>query len=66
MLFDSARTPRDGGTGLGLAIAFRVLEAHCGHVAIESQLGRGARFRVSFPRADVQSASTADHLIQRS
>jgi signal transduction histidine kinase len=60
----TARTPRDGGTGLGLAIALRLLEAHGGLVNIESQLGQGARFRIAFPRADMECASTADRLVE--
>jgi heavy metal sensor kinase len=51
---DRARTPRDGGTGLGLAIARGLVEAHHGHVTLESDLGRGAQFRVAFPRADIE------------
>jgi signal transduction histidine kinase len=49
---DIARTPRDG-TGLGLAIAKRLIDAHCGTITVESELGQGARFIVRFPRADV-------------
>ena len=55
---DRARTPRDGGTGLGLAIARGLVEAHHGSVMLESELGQGARFRVVFPRADMESVST--------
>jgi heavy metal sensor kinase len=50
---DTARTPSHGGTGLGLAIARRMIEAHGGTVSVESEFGRGARFTVRFPRADV-------------
>jgi signal transduction histidine kinase len=50
---DTVRTPGDGGTGLGLAIAAGLLKAHRGRVTVESELGRGARFRVAFPRADL-------------
>ena len=56
---DTARTPRDGGTGLGLAIARRLIEAHGGTVAVESELGQGTRFVVCFPRADVLIGTSA-------
>jgi signal transduction histidine kinase len=56
---DTARTPRDGGTGLGLAIARRLIEAHRGTVAVESELGQGTRFIVRFPRADILIATPA-------
>jgi heavy metal sensor kinase len=54
---DTARTPRDGGAGLGLAIARGALKAHQATVSVESQLGHGACFRVSFPRADLKASS---------
>lgn len=37
------------GTGLGLAIVHSVVAAHGGTVAVESRLGAGARFDLSFP-----------------
>jgi PAS domain S-box-containing protein len=37
------------GTGLGLFIVKTVVEAHGGHVGVESQLGVGACFRVILP-----------------
>jgi signal transduction histidine kinase len=35
--------------GLGLTIAKRVVEAHGGAIAIESELGKGTLVRVSLP-----------------
>jgi signal transduction histidine kinase len=50
---DEARSPRDGGYGLGLSIAKSLIEFHGGTAHVESEIGRGASFRVSFLRADL-------------
>jgi signal transduction histidine kinase len=46
---DRARSRETGGTGLGLAIVKHVAENHGGHVAVESELGRGSAFTVRLP-----------------
>lgn len=61
-IFDRFYRSRDAarptsGTGLGLTIARRIVEAHGGHIAVESRPGAGARFIVHLPLAGV-SAST--------
>lgn len=45
---DSARTPGDGSSGLGLAIAKSLLDLHGGTIRVESELGIGSSFEVSF------------------
>ncbi len=40
------------GTGLGLAIVARIAARHGGQIHIESALGAGTTFQVSFPTAD--------------
>jgi signal transduction histidine kinase len=38
------------GVGLGLAVARRIIEAHGGHIEVQSQLGAGTTFRFTLPR----------------
>ena len=47
--FEPFRTTKPGGTGLGLATAKRVVEAHGGTIAVESEVGRGSKFAVTLP-----------------
>lgn len=46
---DRARRAYRGGSGLGLSIVRWIVEAHQGHVRVESKLGSGSRFYVSLP-----------------
>jgi two-component system phosphate regulon sensor histidine kinase PhoR len=48
---DKARSREAGGTGLGLAIVKHIVQVHAGRVRVESELGHGATFFFSLPRA---------------
>jgi two-component system, OmpR family, sensor kinase len=48
---DQTRARQTGGTGLGLAIVSALVSAHGGTVAVDTEPGRGATFRVSLPLA---------------
>jgi signal transduction histidine kinase len=46
---EGGSTRRFGGTGLGLNIVKRIMEAHGGHIWVESELNHGSTFRFVLP-----------------
>jgi len=46
---DSSRTRETGGSGIGLAIVHEAVQELGGSVTVESEVGRGSAFRVTFP-----------------
>ncbi len=49
---------KTAGEGLGLSIVKRIMDRHNGEVWVDSQLGRGASFYISFPNSDIKINTT--------
>jgi len=48
-------TKGGGGTGLGLLTTRKIVQEHGGKIIVDSQKGKGARFRMEFPRARLKA-----------
>ena len=62
---DAARSRETGGTGLGLSIVREIAQRWGGTVSVDSTLGEGARFMLSFPEVPADTArppEPPDHL----
>jgi two-component system phosphate regulon sensor histidine kinase PhoR len=54
---DGSRSRETGGTGLGLSIVKHVVQRHGGDLLIDSEVGKGSRFRLALPASRVRPAS---------
>ncbi len=54
-MFEPFHTTKPKGTGLGLAITHKILEAHSAKIFVESQLGLGSQFVISFPAKSIEN-----------
>jgi anti-sigma regulatory factor (Ser/Thr protein kinase) len=54
-VFEQYYSTKEKGTGLGLAIVKHNIELYAGKVRVESELGKGARFILTFPAKTVMN-----------
>jgi len=57
-IFEPFFTTKEGGTGLGLFITHEIIQRHQGRVEVESEVGRGATFRVWLPVTRTEMTDT--------
>lgn len=50
---------RGEGTGLGLSVSKGIIEAHHGHISVQTELGKGATFVLELPGAGEAAAAAA-------
>ena len=57
-LFEPFYTTKEQGkgTGLGLSTVYGIIRHHGGYIGVESQEGKGARFRILLPALPAESA----------
>ena len=56
-IFDPYFTTKSDGSGLGLATVYAIVKKHHGYIEVESEVGRGTRFRMWLPATRTATAS---------
>ncbi|MGH9377712.1 MAG: ATP-binding protein [Terriglobia bacterium] len=58
-IFSLFYTTKPGGSGIGLAMAYRIIQLHEGSIHFLTEVNQGTTFRISFPLAPPQPASSS-------
>jgi hypothetical protein len=66
-IYDPFFTTKKGGrsgTGLGLSITYGIVQEHSGHIGVQSEVGKGTRFRIELPA--LESGAVSARVVQGS
>lgn len=58
-IFQPFYTTKKDGTGLGLSISYGIIKEHGGEIYVESEIGRGSKFRIFLPLRTLTDNSEA-------
>ena len=61
---DKSHSRHIPGTGLGLAIAKEIIRIHKAKVQVQSEVGKGTTFMITFPPAKVKSKMGKEHVAE--
>ena len=56
-VFDPYFTTKHQGSGLGLTMTYTTIHAHDGHIAVDSEMGKGTTFRIYMPASHEEPVS---------
>ena len=51
-IFDPYFTTKSEGSGLGLTMSYTIIKRHDGHIAVESEVGKGTTFQIYLPATE--------------
>jgi CheY-like chemotaxis protein len=59
-VFDPYFTTKRQGSGLGLTMTYSTIHAHDGHIAVESEMGKGTTFHIYIPASNEELVESQD------
>jgi two-component system cell cycle sensor histidine kinase/response regulator CckA len=59
-VFDPYFTTKHKGSGLGLTMTYTTIHAHDGHIALDSEMGKGTTFRIYMPASGEDLVESED------
>jgi len=59
-VFDPYFTTKHRGSGLGLTMTYTTIHAHDGHIAVDSEMGKGTTFRIYMPASYEELVESED------
>ncbi len=63
-IFDPYFTTKHKGSGLGLTMTYTTINAHDGHIAVDSEMGKGTTFRIYMPASWEELVECEDRAVR--